>query len=283
MEKAPQEGILKKIAHISREVSALRIPVFAANACYFMVLSVFPSLLLLLGLLRYVHLDVVRLEELLRDLLPSILLQPMGKLIQKAANNTSGAALSLSAVTAMWSASRGIYGLLTGLNAIYDVKESRGYLRARLLCVFYTFVFLIMLLLTLSLHVFSAPLFDLLGKTQIPIFSYLMNAVNTRFLLLISVQVVVFLAMFCFLPNRHSKLLESLPGALMATLGWQMFSNIYSLYVERFTGLSSVYGSVYAVALCMVWLYCCVCIMFYGGVLNQLLAGRWHRGNMDNL
>ena len=35
--------------------------------------------------------------------------------------------------------------------------------------------------------------------------------------------------------------------------------------------MSSIYGSVYAVALSMLWLYCCMSIVFYGGTLNVLL------------
>jgi membrane protein len=41
--------------------------------------------------------------------------------------------------------------------------------------------------------------------------------------------------------------------------------------VEHFAHLSNVYGSVYAVALSMLWLYFCMAIVFYGGVLNRLL------------
>ena len=50
-----------------------------------------------------------------------------------------------------------------------------------------------------------------------------------------------------------------------------MFSDLYSIYVERFARLTNVYGSVYAVALSMLWLYCCMSIVFYGGALNRFL------------
>ena len=59
--------------------------------------------------------------------------------------------------------------------------------------------------------------------------------------------------------------------AVLAALGWQIFSNLYSVYVEHFTPLGNIYGSVYAVSLSMLWLYCCMSILFYGGVLNVLL------------
>ena len=76
------------------------------------------------------------------------------------------------------------------------------------------------------------------------------------------------------LPAGKNGFWESLPGALLAALGWQIFSDLYSIYVEHYAHLSSIYGSVYAVALSMLWLYCCMSIVFYGGALNVLLKKR---------
>ena len=77
--------------------------------------------------------------------------------------------------------------------------------------------------------------------------------------------------MFTFLPNGRNRFRDTVPGALLASLGWLIFSDAYSIYVERFAGLSNIYGSVYAVALSMLWLYCCLSILFYAGALNQYL------------
>ena len=77
--------------------------------------------------------------------------------------------------------------------------------------------------------------------------------------------------MFMALPNKKNDFGSSLPGAVLASLGWLVFSKLFSVYVERFAGYTNVYGSVYAVALSMLWLYCCLSILFYGGALNKLL------------
>ena len=65
--------------------------------------------------------------------------------------------------------------------------------------------------------------------------------------------------------------LEGHCGAVLACVGWLTFTRLFSFYVERFSHYSNVYGSVYAVALSMLWLYCCLSIVFYGGALNRLL------------
>ena len=271
MREFPRGGIIGKTVHLVRDLSRLRVPVYAANACYFIVLAVFPALLVLLGLLRYTPLEVERLGEMLEGILPEVLLAPAEELILLTYDNTSGAALGLSAVTALWSASRGIYGLLTGLNAIYDVSEDRGYIYTRLLSVVYTFAFLLVLLLTLGLHVFGTSLLGLLEGSGAPFFWFLLNLIDLRFFLLLFVQTGIFCAMFMVLPNRRNRFWDSLPGALLASLGWLVFSDLYSIYVERFARLTNVYGSVYAVALSMLWLYCCMSIVFYGGALNRYL------------
>ena len=73
------------------------------------------------------------------------------------------------------------------------------------------------------------------------------------------------------LPNRRNSFMDSLPGALLAASGWLVFSDIYSAYVAHFSVYTSIYGSVYGVALSMLWLYCCISIVFYGGALNAYL------------
>ena len=274
MQKIPRGGLIGKTVHLFRSVGELRIPLYAANASYFIVLAVFPALLLLLGLLRYTPLEVERLGEMLAGVLPEALLESAEELILITYDNTSGIALGLSAVTTLWSASRGIYGLLTGLNAVYGVGEDRGYFYTRFISVLYTFAFLLVLLLTLALHVFGTGLLVFLNRASHPFLRFLLNMVDLRFFLLLFVQTAIFTAMFMALPNGQNSFGDSLPGALLASSGWLVFSDLYSIYVERFAHLSNVYGSVYAVALSMLWLYCCIAIVFCGGALNRCLMAR---------
>jgi membrane protein len=174
-------------------------------------------------------------------------------------------------VGALWSASRGIYGLMAGLNEIYDAPESRGYFKTRLLGMFYTVLFLLVLLVTLVLGVFGDSLLQLLPPASGGLGLLLTEVIDLRFFLMLFLQTALFCAMFIVLPNRHNSFRESLPGAVLASTGWLIFSQLFSFYVEHFSGYANVYGSVYAVALSMLWLYCCMSIVFCGGALNQIL------------
>lgn len=271
MKEFPKGGLLGRAAHFWRQVRQLSIPLHAANTGFFLILSLFPALVLLLSIIRYTPLDVHSLLGFLQGIIPEALLPEMELLIVSTYENTSGAVVGLSAATALWSASRGIYGLITGLNTIYRVAEHRSFLQVRLLSVLYTFAFLLVLLLTLVLHVFGTGLLELMNGSSIPFFRFLSGVVDLRFFLLVFLQTSLFSAMFMALPNRKNSLGDSLPGAFLASIGWLVFSHLFSLYVEFFPTYSRIYGSVYAVALSMLWLYCCISIVFYGGVLNRIL------------
>ena len=260
---------MEKLKKLATYISKQNVPLYAANASFFLILSVFPVLVILLTLMRYTGMQVEIFTDLVAELVPGALMPMVSRLVLSAYVNASGTVLSVSAVAALWSASRGMYSFVTGLNAIYDVKENRGYFRTRLISMGYTFAFLIVLLLTLVLHVFGADLLRFLEELPIP--AFLLNLLDLRVFVLLFLQTALFYAMFMVLPNERNRLGESIPGALLASIGWQVFTNVYSVYAQKFTAYASIYGSVYVVALGMLWLYFCICIVFYGGVLNKTL------------
>ena len=272
MRRASLRGSLEYIRLGIQWLNRMHIPQLAANTGYFIVLSVFPALLLVLSALSYTGLTVENLLEMLEGVLPQALMGTARQLILSVYKNASGAVAGVSALTAIWSSSRGVYGLLTGLNAIYGVSEDRGYLYTRFISVLYTFALEAVILLTLVLHVFGNSLLKFIRSLNLPAMTVLMDILDLRFVLLLLVQSLLFTLMFTILPNRRNRFWESLPGGLLASIGWLLFSNLYSVYVTHFPSYANIYGSVYAIAISMLWLYCCLEIIFFGGALNQLLA-----------
>ena len=270
----PKGGLIGKTVCLVRKVQKMEIPGHAANAGYFIVLSVFPALVLLLSLLRFTDLDAADLMAMLNGVIPSALLGAAEKLIVSTYAHTSRTMVSVSAVGALWSASRGVYAVLKGLNAIYGVEEDRGYWYTRGISMLYTFGLLIVLILTLVLNLFGEALLGMLERNSAPAWQILSGLFNLRFLLLLFLQTALFTAIFMVLPNRKNSFSDSFPGAVLASVGWLIFTELFSLYVVHFRGYSNIYGSVYAVALSMLWLYFCMSILFYGGALNRLLMDR---------
>ncbi len=277
MREFPKGGLLGKAQHWIRQLTSLQIGVHASSAGFFLSLSIFPALLLLLSLLRHAHLELGSLMAAVEGFLPEALLPYAEELIRGIYYNASAGLVSVSAATALWSASRGIQALLSGLDAVYGTSNRRGYLRARLLSAGYTLGFLAVLLLTLVLHVFGTAILEQLRSQSHPFIRFLASLIDLRFFLLLGLQTALFTAMFRFLP-AHRNRAPALPGALLASLGWLVFTNLFSLYVDYFGDHTQVYGSVYIVALGMLWLYLCIYIVFLGGALNRFLQ-QWNDGD----
>ncbi|MBR2937140.1 MAG: YihY/virulence factor BrkB family protein [Oscillospiraceae bacterium] len=271
MKKFSFSDSIDKLARLVLHLARQKVTPHAAATGYFIVLSVFPLLVLVLAVLRYTGLQVETLTDLLEGFLPAALMSAARRLILSTYQNTSGTVVSLSALTGLWSASRGIYGLLTGLNAIYGVKENRGYFYTRAVSVVYTFLFLLMLVATLVLNVFGTTLLQMLPLQNVALLQFLWELTDWRFLLMLLLQTALFSTIFMALPNCRNTFRQSLPGAVLASLGWLIFSDLYSVYVQHFSGYANIYGSVYGIAFSMLWLYFCLSIVFYGGALNHYL------------
>lgn len=267
----PKGGLIGRAVAAAKQISAMQIPLYAAYAGFFLILAVFPALLLILSALRYTHLDVETLISFLSEILPHALRDAMEELIYSTYQASTGGMVGFSAVAALWSSSKGVYGLLKGMNAIYGVSEDRGYGYTRLISVVYTFLFLLVMVLTLILHVFGNGVISMLTMIDHPLVIFLIDMIDLRFFLLLFLQSLIFTLMFMALPNKRNSFLDSLPGGLLASSGWLIFSDLYSIYMEHFPGMANIYGSVYAIAFSMLWLYCCISILFYGGVLNRYL------------
>ena len=247
-----------------RRIASFRVPLYAANASFYLVLSVFPAIVLVLALLPHTGLTEADLLSALHGVIPSVFEPALEWVVRDLGSNSSLTLISVSAIMAIWSSSRGVYG----------ERESRGYVYTRLVSVLYTVLLLAALLLTLVLHVFGSQLTAWIAGKHVPILRLLSRVLRFRGLVLFALLTLLFWAILCVFPNRRIPLLRALPGAAGASLGWLVFSSLFSVYVQHFGSYSVFYGSLAGIAMAMLWLYVCMSILFYGGVLNCLLFER---------
>lgn len=278
MKQFPEGGAIGKTVKLARSVAQLNIPFRAAYGAYFLILSMFPALLLILSCLRFTGLTVQDLTGVLSYVLPEALVETAEELIYNTYRNATSAVTGVSVLTLLWSSSKGVYGLLTGLNAVYEVQEDRGYVYTRGISVLYAVLFLAVLVLTLVLHVFGNAIVDVIYGIESPVIMFLADLIDLHGIVLLAVQTLLFTAVYMVLPNKRNGFWNSLPGAMFSAVGWAAFSSVYSIYVTHFSRISNIYGSVYAVAISMLWLYFCICILLYGGALNKYVA-QWRNGN----
>ena len=64
---------------------------------------------------------------------------------------------------------------------------------------------------------------------------------------------------------------KQLQGAIFTACAWQVISFIFSIYLDIFTGFTTMYGSLTMIILIMLWLYMCMYVILLGGEVNALL------------
>ena len=256
------QRIIKK--YISDEIT-----VYAAQASFFIIMAAFPFTMLLLSIIQVVpSISQTDLLELLGPIIPHQFSQILFSLVNSLYTESPIALLSLSALAALWSASKGMLGIAKGLNRIQGDQSHRGYLITRIICSGYTIVFILVCILSLVLLVFG----DTLSRFILKVFPFLTSItqyiINVRTLLSLGTLIFCFTGLYTFVPNRELRWRDQIPGALFSTLCWIGISFGFSIYFRYFNQFSYTYGSLTAVVLLMLWLYCCICTLFLGAEIN---------------
>ena len=246
---------------------------YSGEAALYIIISLFPFLMFLLTLLQYLPFTQEELLAALSRFLPSIITSYLARIVEEL-YTTSGTVLSITIVLALWTASRGILTVYRGLNAIYGITETRNYFFIRLRSMLYTFILSVMLIMILGLYVFG----NLIKNSLLDHFPRLMEnhlaffVISFRTAIGAVILTVIFVVMYNYMPNRRSRIFTQLPGAVIAAVGWVGFSYLYSIYIDHIGDIKTMYGSLTAAVLCIIWLYFCMMIFFFGAEVNSCIG-----------
>ncbi|WP_099468301.1 YihY/virulence factor BrkB family protein [Konateibacter massiliensis] len=250
-----------------RKLKEDHINAYAAQTAYFLILSFIPFIMLLLTLIRYTPVTKADLLTTAVDILPSSI-DPMVISIVDEVYNKSGAIISISAIAAVWSAGKGVMAIIQALNTINDVEERQGYVIVRLRAAFYMIIFVVAVVLSLIIVVFGNKIL-LIIERQYPLVSTLTGLLGqVKNFAVLGVLTLLFWIMFKFIPWKKAKRTKQLPGAVIASVAWTLFSYGFSIYIDVSAGFSNMYGSLTTIILVMLWLYGCMYIMLVGAEIN---------------
>lgn len=244
-----------------------RISTSAAEAAFFLILSLIPFLMLCLSIIHFTPVTEADVMREVTMILPDAI-DPIALVVIEEIYNKSVTILSISAVVAVWSSARGIMALKNGLNIVYDVKEDRNYFLVRLNAMVYVVLFLAVVIMMLVLLVFGRGIQNLLEQKIATLgdFSFLIMLIRTGVSLF--VMMAFFCALYKVLPAHKFKLRQQWPGALFSSMGWFLFSFGFSFYVSNVSRISYTYGSLSTLVILMLWLYFGMYILFLGAEIN---------------
>ncbi len=239
----------------------------AGAVTFFGVLSLFPFLLFLIALASVI-IDPTQAEELVRQLArvaPAQATRILGEQIRRLGQAEDRGLLTVSALTAIWTASGGVVALTKALNTAYGVKESRPFWRTRGLAV----------LVTLGGAVFGIVATTIAVGT--PAFADRLGGVLETLVLLLRFPVAAILMMFLWavlyylLPDVEQTFKFITPGSVTGVTLWLLASWGFSTYVANFGKFEATYGALGGAIVLLFWLWISAQVFLLGAEINALL------------
>lgn len=147
----------------------------------------------------------------------------------------------------------------------------------RLRSAVYTLVFVVAVAVTLLLLVFGNQIqMGIAGR--FPVIAKVTSViVGMRTLITLVLLCLVFLMIYKFVPNRRATLKSQIPGAMVSSVAWSLFSLAFSIYIDLTPGTVNMYGSLTTLVLIMLWLYFCMWILLIGAEINSYFEDRLRR------
>ncbi|MBA2770587.1 MAG: YihY/virulence factor BrkB family protein [Sphingomonas sp.] len=188
------------------------------------------------------------------------------------AGSSAGFGLLLALGIALYGAMRGASGIITALNIVFEVDESRSFLRQTGMALVITFgLILVFIIASVGISVlgFLEDLLPALGGAV-----HIVLQIAFWILAAAFVSVVIGL-IYRYAPNRpETKWRWVTPGSAMATIVWVAATFAFAFYVRNFGSYNATYGALGAVIIFLTWLYLSAYILLLGAKLNQVLEQR---------
>ncbi|WP_096155681.1 YihY/virulence factor BrkB family protein [Bacillus sp. FJAT-45066] len=254
-----------------KEFSNDDVPLLAAAQAYYYILSFVPMIVLIFAILPYLNINPTQAMEVIESVMPSATVEVFEEQIISILTEPNGGLLTVGIIGTIWSASNGMNAFITAQNVAYNVKDNRSFIKKRLLSIGLTFGIIIALLVALVLPVFGDLLITTIGSLV-----YMTNEVEMmvrvlRWVVSLIIIVTIISALYHFAPNIKLPFKTAIPGAVFATVAWQLTSLGFSYYISNFANYSETYGSLGGVFMLMLWFYLIGIILVVGAELNAIL------------
>lgn len=242
----------------------------AAEMSYYILLSLFPLLLMIANIVPMLPFDPDAVVSLLQTLLPDQV-EPIivPTLESYLASDTTGA-LSVSFILILWSGSTAFGTLQNVLNRAYGVTDKPNVLVTRLFSFAVAFILVILAGILSVLFVFGQTLIQAVNQfidVPVQIFDIF---TSVKWPILLVVLIAIFTFIYQFIPHHKYSLKYAIPGAVTATILSAVLSGGFSFYVNNFGGASVSNGTIGVFIVLMIYLWLTSIVLIVGAMINDL-------------
>jgi membrane protein len=187
--------------------------------------------------------------------------------------NSNGRKVTFGLAAALWAASVGFSGIQDSMNAVYKIKETRPYWKARGAAVIIS-TLLSLLITAILAMLLASDYFARIARLHIA-----HHAVADPTVLLIRVLgwtiatallALLFALIYYWAPDVKQRQWRWLtPGGAIGIIGWLLASLGLRVYLHFFNSYSAIYGSLGAVIILLTWFYLSGLMLLIGAEVNS--------------
>ncbi|MCI8805448.1 MAG: YihY/virulence factor BrkB family protein [Clostridiales bacterium] len=246
--------------------------IYFANALtYRLLLAMFPFIIFLMTLFGFLDLEVGGYIKRIAVAMPSDVREILFVFLEEVVYSKNVSLLSISLLLSVFSASSGFNYLIKGINKAFDIEDERNFIKKRVISILLVFVFSFLITASLILFIFcdaiEKVLIDFIGVSDIikgvfGMTGYIINVIALFGILIVIFKISVY---------KKTKLRQLAPGTLIVVCGWLMMSKIFNIYVNNFSKISVIYGSLGSIFILLVWLNILSVLILAGNQINAML------------
>jgi membrane protein len=246
----------------------------AAALTYYVLMSLFPSLLLAVSILGIVGQYPDTYDAIigyLRRVAPASVISPLDSSLRTALQQkgTASTTLAISVVVTLYGTTGALEAARRALNVVFDAESGRSFLRRKAIDVVSTAVLMTLVLASLIL-VFVGGSFaeDLLGFVGLgPTVARVWDVV--RWPGAVIAAMLVFSYIYYVTPDVRLRSFRWVtPGAVVGVLLWLAGSYGFSAYVSQVANFGAVYGTFTGAIVLVAWLWLTNAALLFGAELN---------------
>ncbi|MBT3603352.1 MAG: YihY/virulence factor BrkB family protein [Candidatus Latescibacteria bacterium] len=189
-----------------------------------------------------------------------------------ASSTGSHSVLTFGLLGAIWVGSSAVSATIKALNKAYGVKETRSFLRLRLLSLQLMIGAGLAMILAFNLLIMGSWIEDQMHRL-LPMGHLLPNIMGTLkwpagFMCAAAMAGMLYRSA----PNCRPRIFEVLPGAALFTILWYFLSEAFGAYVGNFSYYNMMTGLLQGFIVLLLWIYLTALFLLIGGELNAELA-----------
>jgi membrane protein len=256
----------------------------AAELSYYFMLSLFPALLFLVTILGFMAGPGSELRNSLMSYMaqamPESASQLVDKILNEISNNSTATKAILSALGALWAATGGIDAISKTLNIAYELKETRSYIKRKVVSLGLTIGLAVLILVSLAILAFGGQLGEFVAAKVGLGAAFTLAWKIIQWPIALGAMLLCFSIMYYFAPNMEDPQWYWIsPGAVVGVCVWLLASGAFSMYLRFFNSYSKTYGSLGAVIILMLWFYLTGMAILIGGEFNSEVTKADHLRN----